>query len=217
MLHLNRSKSYVMFLFQAGNRLAEHLDGGDLCAFLRLSRSVSRSITHSSATSLQVYALQEELSDTKERNIQLTSRLQQKERDLDEARRNIELLTKEKEKLRDKISEMEEEKLQMTPALRPRKSSAAPLSPGIDRKISRALNGTEKNKVCDPNYREIALEDDDDISLLKIAERKKIRKMEDVDSNGDHHQPVTGSELSSVGVRISILVISILIILLLFQ
>ena len=60
-----------------------------------------------------------------------------------------------------------------------------------------------------------SLEDEDDISLLKIAERKKIRKMEDVDSNGDHHQPVTGSELSSVGVRISILVISILIILLL--
>ena len=201
-----------MFLFQAGNRLAEHLDGGDLCAFLRLSRSVSRSITHSSATSLQVYALQEELSDTKERNIQLTSRLQQKERDLDEARRNIELLTKEKEKLRDKISEMEEEKLQMTPALRPRKSSAAPLSPGIDRKISKALNGTEKNHVYDPNYPEIAQEDDDDISLLKIAERKKIRKMEDVDSNGDHHQPVTGSELSSVGVRISILEIIILII-----
>merc|ERR1712173_52304 len=38
---------------EAGNLLAEHLDGGDLCAFLRLSRSVSRSITHSSATSLQ--------------------------------------------------------------------------------------------------------------------------------------------------------------------
>ena len=82
---------------KAGNRLAEHLEGGDLCAFLKLSRSVSRSINHSSTTSLQVLALQEELSDTKERNVQLASRLQQKEIDLDEATRNLELLTKEKE------------------------------------------------------------------------------------------------------------------------
>ena len=186
---------------QAGNRLAEHLDGGDLCAFLRLSRSVSRSITHSSATSLQVYALQEELSDTKERNIQLTSRLQQKERDLDEARRNIEFLSKEKEKLRNKVSEMEEEKLHMTPALRPRKSSATPLSPGVDRKASKEVNGTGKGSNCEPTSSDVAQMDEDDTNLLRMAERKKIRKMEDVDSNGDHHQPVTGSELSSVGVR----------------
>ena len=186
---------------QAGNRLAEHLDGGDLCAFLRLSRSVSRSITHSSATSLQVYALQEELSDTKERNIQLTSRLQQKERDLDDARKNIECLTREKEKLRDKVSEMEEEKLQMTPALRPRKSSAVPLSPCVDRKTSKDINETGRENIGNAVHPEVEQEEDNDMNLLRMAERKKIRKMEDVDSNGDHHQPVTGSELSSVGVR----------------
>ena len=146
--------------------------------------------------------MQEELSDTKERNIQLTSRLQQKERDLDEARRNIELLTKEKEKLRNKVSEMEEEKLQMTPALRPRKSSTAPLSPGVDRKTSKDLSGTGKNNVCNSNLTDFGHIEEDDLNLLRMAERKKIRKMEDVDSNGDHHQPVTGSELSSVGVRI---------------
>ena len=186
---------------QAGNRLAEHLDGGDLCAFLRLSRSVSRSITHSSATSLQVYALQEELSDTKERNIQLTSRLQQKERDLDDARKNIECLTREKEKLRDKVSEMEEEKLQMTPALRPRKSSAVPLSPCVDRKTSKDINETGRENIGNAVNPEVEQEEDNDMNLLRMAERKKIRKMEDVDSNGDHHQPVTGSELSSVGVK----------------
>ena len=186
---------------QAGNRLAEHLDGGDLCAFLRLSRSVSRSITHSSATSLQVYALQEELSDTKERNIQLTSRLQQKERDLDDARKNIECLTREKEKLRDKVSEMEEEKLQMTPALRPRKSSAVPLSPSVDRKTSKEINETGRENIGNAVHPEVEQEEDNDMNLLRMAERKKIRKMEDVDSNGDHHQPVTGSELSSVGVK----------------
>ena len=186
---------------QAGNRLAEHLDGGDLCAFLRLSRSVSRSITHSSATSLQVYALQEELSDTKERNIQLTSRLQQKERDLDDARKNIECLTREKEKLRDKVSEMEEEKLQMTPALRPRKSSAVPLSPCVDRKTSKDINETGRENIGNAIHPEVEQEEDNDMNLLRMAERKKIRKMEDVDSNGDHHQPVTGSELSSVGVK----------------
>ena len=58
-----------------------------------------------------MYALQEELSDTKERNIQLASRLQQKEADLDEARKTIGILTKEKEQLREKVSDMEEEKL----------------------------------------------------------------------------------------------------------
>ena len=190
-----------MLCMQAGNRLAEHLDGGDLCAFLRLSRSVSRSITHSSATSLQVYALQEELSDTKERNIQLTSRLQQKERDLDEARKSIECLSKEKEKLRGKVSELEEEKLQMTPALRPRKSSAVPLSPCVDRKSSKEVHEIGRENNVHLGYQEIKQEEDDDVNLLRMAERKKIRKMEDVDSNGDHHQPVTGSELSSVGVR----------------
>ena len=192
--------SYFFHLItQAGNRLAEHLDGGDLCAFLKLSRSVSRSITHSSATSLQVLALQEELSDTKERNIQLASRLQQKERDLDEARTNIESFTKEKERLREKISEMEEEKLQMTPALSPRKSSTVPLSPCNDRKIKTEVDGAEKDDVLSSIFHETNKEDDD-VNLLKMAERKKIRKMDDVDSNDGHHHQVTGSELSSVGV-----------------
>ena len=176
------------------------MDGGDLCAFLKLSRSVSRSITHSSATSLQVLALQEELSDTKERNIQLASRLQQKERDLDAARRDIESLTKDKEKLRDKVSEMEEEKLQMTPALSPRKSSAIPLSPNNERRSNKGLVGNGKDKVFNSTYPESNQEDENDLNLLRMAERKKIRKMDDVDSNGGHHQPVTGSELSSVGV-----------------
>ena len=38
----------------------------------------------------------------------------QKEADLDEARRTIGILTKEKEQLREKVSDMEEEKFQMT-------------------------------------------------------------------------------------------------------
>ena len=160
---------------------------------------MSRSITHSSTTSLQVLALQEELSDTKERNIQLASRLQQKERDLDETRKNVESLTKDKEKLRDKISEMEEEKLQMTPALSPRKSSAVPLSPGIERKTSKEFDRTGKDDFLSSIFPGTT-EEDDDMNLLRMAERKKIRKMEDVDSNDGHHHQVTGSELSSVGV-----------------
>ena len=143
--------------------------------------------------------MQEELSDTKERNVELASRLQQRERDLDEARRDIESLTKEKEKLRDKVSEMEEEKLQMTPALSPKKSSAMPFSTGNESKRTKEQIGKENNDSLNITSHEVAQEDDD-LNLLRMAERKKIRKMDDVDSNGGHHQQVTGSELSSVGV-----------------
>ena len=45
----------------------------------------------------------EELSDAKERNVQLTARLQQREADLDEARRDLETLAQEKERLRDRV------------------------------------------------------------------------------------------------------------------
>ena len=143
--------------------------------------------------------MQEELSDTKERNVELASRLQQRERDLDEVRRDIESLTKEKEKLRDKVSEMEEEKLQMTPALSPKKSSAMPFSTGNESKRTKEQIGKENNDSLNITSHEVAQEDDD-LNLLRMAERKKIRKMDDVDSNGGHHQQVTGSELSSVGV-----------------
>ena len=46
----------------------------------------------------------EELSDAKERNVQLTARLQQREADLDEARRDLEVLAEEKERLREKVN-----------------------------------------------------------------------------------------------------------------
>ena len=46
----------------------------------------------------------EELSDTKERNVQLAARLQQREMDLEEARRDLETLAQEKERLREKVS-----------------------------------------------------------------------------------------------------------------
>ena len=91
--------------------------------------------------------------------------------------------------------------MQMTPALRPRKSSAVPLSPCVDRKSSKEVHEIGRENNVHLGYQEIKQEEDDDVNLLRMAERKKIRKMEDVDSNGDHHQPVTGSELSSVGVR----------------
>jgi hypothetical protein len=46
----------------------------------------------------------EELSDAKERNVQLTARLQQREADLDEARRDLEVLAQEKERLRERVN-----------------------------------------------------------------------------------------------------------------
>ena len=48
----------------------------------------------------------EELSDAKERNVQLTARLQQREADLDEARTDLETLAQEKERLRERVITM---------------------------------------------------------------------------------------------------------------
>ena len=197
---------------QAGNRLAEHLGGeggGDFSTFLKLSRSVSRSIAtnHSSTTSLQVLALQEELADTKERNAQLAMRLQQRETDLNDARQSIEMLTEEKEKLREKISEMEEEKLQMTPALSPKKSFNVP--PDMSIGMADITDDNNENQSLTnvyncprPKEGDAKAEENEALHLLRMAERKKIRKMDDVDSQngGVYHQQVTGSELSSVGV-----------------
>ena len=73
---------------------------------------------NSSTTSLQYLALQEELSDAKERNVQLAARLQQKEADLDEARKDLEEVAKEKEQLREKVTQLEE-KILMAPAMSP--------------------------------------------------------------------------------------------------
>merc|ERR1719414_64236 len=105
---------------------------------------------NSSTTSLQYLALQEELSDAKERNVQLAARLQQRESDLNEARKDMEEVAKEKELLREKVTKLEE-KLLMAPALSPIKKK------------------------------------DDSIQDSKVAERKKIKKIEeeqDTDEEG---------------------------------
>lgn len=73
--------------------------------------AATASSRHDSTTSLQLLALQEELSDVKERNIQLTARLQQKERDLKEARQRMEEVTDEKEALRSRNAVLEEKTL----------------------------------------------------------------------------------------------------------
>ncbi len=58
---------------------------------------------------LQALALQEELSDAKERNLRLQARLQRKESELEEARAAAEAAEGERERLRGRIREMEEE------------------------------------------------------------------------------------------------------------
>ena len=52
----------------------------------------------------------EELADAKERNVQLTARLQQREADLDEARTDLENLAREKERLRERVNKSNESK-----------------------------------------------------------------------------------------------------------
>jgi predicted nuclease with TOPRIM domain len=44
------------------------------------------------------------LADVKERNLQLSARLQQRESDLDEARKDLENLALEKQRLRERVS-----------------------------------------------------------------------------------------------------------------
>ncbi len=169
-------------------QLEEGGSGSDLCAFLRMSRSVaSQSLHNSSTTSLQYLALQEELSDVKERNVQLAARLQQREAELNEARRDLEAVGKEKETLREKVTQLEE-KLVMAPALSP---------------VKRSSSTTESKVKKDQNF-------------WRLAEKKKIKKITqddpddpDTDDDGNFaakHGPVTGSELLSVGVRNSVVV-----------
>ena len=118
-------------------------------------------------------ALQEELNDAKERNILLTARLQQRESDLAEVKKSLEASNADKARLRERIKEME----QLSPAITPSKRAALP--------------GLEQGGPA-TTHPEAGSEEP-----LKVAELKKIRKMEEVKKN---HQ-VTGSDLSSLGVR----------------
>ena len=143
---------------------------------------------NSSTTSLQYLALQEELSDVKERNVQLAARLQQRESDLNEARKDLEDVAKEKETLREKVTQLEE-KLLMAPALSPvRKTSSS-----TDEKT--ANNATHQQSTTRGDHAKII---DKDL-ILKCAQRKKIKKIEeeqDTDDEGNfansHAGPVTG-------------------------
>ena len=70
--------SFIRFSYhQAGKRLADHF-GSSNCpdfTFMRMRGAATASTASSNSTaSFQVFALQEELSDVKERSIQLTAR-----------------------------------------------------------------------------------------------------------------------------------------------
>ena len=161
---------------EAGQRFAAQIGGSnDLCSFLKLSRSMSRSI-HSSTTSLQMLALQEELSDAKQRNILLTARLQQRESDFDQLRKDLESMANDKAKLRERIKELEQQ--QLSPALVPSKIEVT------EPQTTTSTNDTDQ---------------EEDATKMKLAERKKIKRMDEF-MNGSHPR-VTGSDLSSVGVR----------------
>lgn len=118
----------------------------------------------------------------------MAARLQQREADLNEARNDLEAVAKEKETIREKVCQLEE-KLVMAPALSPvRKSSSEDKSSLIQ----------DAADQVHPSCR--------------IAERKKIKKIAEEDQDTDDEgnfgnpQPVTGSDLLSVGVRNSVVV-----------
>lgn len=114
----------------------------------------------------------------------VTLRLQQRELDLDEARRQVEILSKEKDLMRRKVAKLEEEedaKAKLSPALTPTRPN-----------ISEAAGGHADHP--------------------RMAERKRIRKIssaEKIPSKEDYtaaakpidFSKVTGADLSKLGVR----------------
>ena len=141
---------------------------------------------NSSTTSLQYLALQEELSDVKERNVQLAARLQQRESDLNEARKDLEDVAKEKETLREKVTQLEE-KLLMAPALSPVRKTSSSTDEKNNTTMQQQTTRGDHAKIMDKDL------------ILKCAQRKKIKKIEeeqDTDDEGNfansHAGPVTG-------------------------
>ena len=71
-----------------------------------------------STSSLQLLALQEELTDLRDRNDQLNSRLREKEADFGALRKQLEFVAAEKERLRSKVRDLEAN-LDLVPASLP--------------------------------------------------------------------------------------------------
>ena len=147
-------------------------------SFLRAAAAAS---CHNSTGSLQMLALQEELSDAKERIIQLTARLQQRETDLNEAREQLEETAKEKEALRKRVSGLEERAKMVGPTGKGNKGSV----------VLPCLQGEE---VLVP--------------MMRLAEKKKIKKLdestnaeEEEDEEAEKMVAVVGAEFTSVGVK----------------
>lgn len=137
---------------EAGRRLVEQygLDHPDLALF-RLTSSC-----HASTNSLQMLAIQEELSDAKERNIQLTARLQQRESDLSLVGKQLEEVTVEKEKLRNQVKEFQ--------------NQVALLPPCVPTSVGNKSGGRAPRGQNSPDTIET--------SEAKMAEKKKIKRIE---------------------------------------
>lgn len=126
------------------------LDHPDLALF-RLTSSC-----HASTNSLQMLAIQEELSDAKERNIQLTARLQQRESDLSLVGKQLEEVTVEKEKLRNQVKEFQ--------------NQVALLPPCVPTSVGNKSGGRAPRGQNSPDTIET--------SEAKMAEKKKIKRIE---------------------------------------
>ncbi|XP_059085574.1 colorectal mutant cancer protein-like [Tigriopus californicus] len=137
---------------EAGKRLVEQygLDHPDLALF-RLTSSC-----HASTNSLQMLAIQEELSDAKDRNIQLTARLQQRESDLSLVGKQLEEVTLEKERLRNQVKEFQNQVALLPPCV--------PISVG-NKGGERAPRGQDSPDAVET-------------SEAKMAEKKKIKRLE---------------------------------------
>ena len=111
----------------------------------------------------------------------LLARLQQRELDLDEARRQVEILSKEKDLLRRKVAKLEEEedaKAKLSPALTPTRSN-----------ISEAAGHADQPRMAERKR------------IRKISVPEKIPSKEDFSSAEPiDYSKVTGSDLSKVGV-----------------
>ena len=124
------------------------------------------------------------MSDAKDRNIQLSARLQTKEKDLEETRKQVEELTKEKENLKRNILIMEEEKEMVL---------TTTVKHGVDEQ-----NNDEKYDCVAP--------------MMKKAEKRRLEKMDgryqqqlsdtetETESEKVHKYPVVGMDFVNVQV-----------------
>ena len=148
-----------------------------------------------STSSLQLLALQEELTDLRDRNEQLNSRLRQREADFGALRKQLEFVAAEKERLRSKVRDLEAN-LDLVPA-------SLPIVTSPTHELEGGCGGprmAERKRLVKIEDVSHVTEDDLEVRGREVENQSETTCTED--SDAEHWPRVTGFELSKQGVRI---------------